>query len=100
MPGQFIAATAEVPQGALKEFDYKGRPAILVNVRGEFKAYIDICLHRGGPCRWDGDVLRCQWHNATWDPATGQALSKPAPEGSSLIPIGITVENGKVYTLK
>jgi len=96
-----LAKTSEVPPGTAKKFDFYGRPALLVNVGGEFKAYLDVCLHRGGPMVLEGgNILRCEWHNATWDAATGKALTQPAPEGSSLIPVFIRVVGDTILTIR
>lgn len=54
------------------------------NVEGTFYAIDDTCTHARaslaeGPVA--GNVVTCPWHGATFDIATGAALSDPASEG-------------------
>ena len=95
----FITKTSDLKDGELKKFKYKGRDAILVNINGNFKAFIDYCTHAGGPLVMENCKLKCVTHYALFDPETGDAETLPAPEGSSLMEIKLKVEGSNVYHL-
>lgn len=100
MPEQLVAKKSEVSEGAWKDFQYQGQPAILVNYQGEYRAYVNVCTHEGGPCILQGDVLWCTWHGSTFDPKTGKALSDPAPLDSSLPAIKLEVKGDEIYAIE
>ena len=61
-----------------------GKALAVFNIDGQFYAIDDTCTHAGaslaeGPVA--GSVVTCPWHGATFDIATGAALSDPAYEG-------------------
>lgn len=95
----FIAKISDVKDGELIRFKYKGRPAVLVNNHGNFKAFIDYCTHSGGPLVMENCKLKCVRHYALFDPETGNAETLPAPLNSSLMEIKINVAGDKVYHL-
>ena len=78
-------------------FKYNGKKAILLYNNGEIKAFQNICTHEGGPTKLVGKKLVCQWHGANFDPLTGAALKRPAPVGSHLTSIPLTIKEGKIY---
>lgn len=62
------------------------------NVEGKFYAIDDTCTHAGaslaeGPVA--GTVVTCPWHGATFDIATGAALTDPAYEGVKTYPVNV-----------
>jgi nitrite reductase/ring-hydroxylating ferredoxin subunit len=93
----FLANYDEIPENSIKRIDFEGRPAIIIKYKGRIFAYIDVCTHLGGPLYLDNDVLRCEWHDSTFDIITGKAKSGPAPSDSKLIRLPITIEDGKIY---
>ena len=95
----FIAKTSDLKDGELMQFKYKGRPAILVNNDGDFKAFVDYCTHAGGPLCMENGKLKCVTHYALFDPKTGDAETLPAPPGSSLMEIKLKIEGDKVSHL-
>jgi len=99
MQKTFVAKTSDISDGGLIQFKYKGRPAILVNIGGNFKAFIDYCTHAGGPLVMENCKLKCITHYATFNPETGDAETLPAPPGSSLMEIKIEVEGDSISHL-
>jgi nitrite reductase (NADH) small subunit/3-phenylpropionate/trans-cinnamate dioxygenase ferredoxin subunit len=76
-----VAAVADVPPGAARVVDARGRALALVNVGGRFFALDNRCPHRGGPLGegdLDGTTLTCPWHAWRWDVTTGVNANNPA----------------------
>lgn len=98
-----VAKINEVPVGRTKHFRFGYAEGIAYNDRGVIKAYVNRCTHMGGQVDLVADrprpVLRCRWHAAEFDPATGQAICGQAPQGSVLTPIQLVEENGQVLAV-
>jgi len=91
-----IAKVADLPAGSTHRFLFRGNmAAVLVNINGQFKAYVDNCDHEGGPVTLEGASITCQWHGAQFDPDTGALQQGPATGPLSAIPV--TVRDGGVY---
>lgn len=76
-----VAALSAVPPGQALEVEVEGTVLALFNVDGTVHAVSGECTHAGGPlCEGDLEdgVVTCPWHAATFDVATGKALSRPA----------------------
>lgn len=93
-----IAKVGDLKAGASMSFRYGIRNGILWNDGGTLKAYVNQCTHMGGPVALadGGRVFRCGWHQAEFDPHTGEAIHGEAPEGTRLQVIPITIENNQV----
>lgn len=81
MPFTRAAQTADVPPGAIREFQIAGKAVALANVAGKFYAISDICLHRGGPLSQgslEGQVVTCPWHGWCYDVTSGKVTQNPA----------------------
>lgn len=75
------AKTAEIPPGAIREFQVDGKAIALANVGGKFYAINNTCLHRGGPIGQgplDGNVVTCPWHGWQYDVTNGRVNQNPA----------------------
>ncbi|MBU6414688.1 Rieske (2Fe-2S) protein [Patescibacteria group bacterium] len=94
--------------GSFKVFPATGgKDGIVINVAGEYHAYVNYCPHKGGPllpedCAGAGKegekcLLKCQWHGSHFDAATGEILTPPAE--SPLRKLELIVENGKISYL-
>lgn len=103
-----IKKLSEINEGETVDFDYQGQPAILIKFNGKLFAYVNVCTHEGGPCILEeapgitkpGEKrLHCQWHDSTFNPTTGEAMTDPAPEGSRLEKIEIKIEGDTVYVV-
>lgn len=76
---------------------YGFQEAWIVRRGNTFRAFLNLCTHAGGPLRLCGAKLCCKWHEATFDPETGKALTAPAPLNSMLPEIQIEVRDGKIF---
>ncbi len=91
-----IVRTTEVPVGSTHHFLFRGNTAaVLINVNGVFRAYINNCDHEGGFVALEKESLVCQWHDSRFDPDTGALQQGPATGPLSTIPV--TVKDGGVY---
>ena len=91
-------ALTEVPAGGMLG-GHVGNDNVLVACRdGKLLALDAKCTHYGGPLDKGlivGATVRCPWHHARFDLATGEAVGAPA-----LNPVScwrVDVENGKLY---
>lgn len=76
----------------------EGKVLAVFNIEGTFYAIDDTCTHAGASLAEGslaGPVVTCPWHGATFDVATGEALSDPAYEGVKTY--HIKVENDNVF---
>ena len=75
---QTVAATADLPEGAVLSFDLGSVAGFVQRVSGRLQAVSGICTHQG--CRLDltpgRDQLACPCHGATFALA-GQSLTHP-----------------------
>ena len=95
-----VAKEGEIAPGTALSFRYGFQNGIAYNDGGTLKAYVNFCTHAGGPLKLVTPTLfRCQWHEAEFDPKTGQRLCGQAPEGTRLKPIELVVENGQVMAI-
>jgi nitrite reductase/ring-hydroxylating ferredoxin subunit len=76
---------------------WNDRSLLLLKRKGKVYAYVNVCQHVGGNLALEEDTLVCQWHGSTYDALTGKRKSGPAPEQSELVPLPITIKDGKVY---
>ena len=80
MPFVRAAKIAEVPAGAIHEFQVAGKAVALANVAGKFYAISDVCVHRGGPLgqgELHDTVVTCPWHGWQYDVTTGKVTQNP-----------------------
>ena len=80
MPFVRAAKIAEVPTGAIHEFQVAGKAVAVANVAGKFYAISDVCVHRGGPLgqgELHGTVVTCPWHGWQYDVTTGKVTQNP-----------------------
>lgn len=96
MAKHVVAAVSELPPGARKLVNVRGRPVAVFNVAGEFFALLNRCPHQGGslcdgtltgliqsnePGKYQysraGEILRCPWHGWEFDVRTGQSWCDP-----------------------
>jgi len=105
-----IAASAELPPGASRKFllTIAGieEECFLINLGGEFYAYVNRCRHVPLPLDWvdnqfftpDRRYLICQTHGALYLPASGLCVSGPGDTcGKTLFRIPLETEAGQIY---
>ena len=93
----FIIDLEELKEQRALNFVYKGRKSILLYNDGKIKAFENICTHKGGPSKLEGNKLVCQWHGAIFDPITGEVIKGPAPQGSRLTLVSLKEQEGRIY---
>ncbi|CAN5674171.1 non-heme iron oxygenase ferredoxin subunit [soil metagenome] len=93
-----LTAIGDLAPGEVKQYTVEGRPVALCNVDGEFHAFEDICTHQFAHLtegEFEGQVIKCPLHGATFDVKTGEAKTlpavKPVPKHE------VKVEGGNVY---
>lgn len=78
----------DIPPGRSVKFRYRGYPAILINLEGQYYAYGAICTHLGCIVHWGdvkgcampmGDEVHCVCHAGHFDSRTGNVLAGPPP---------------------
>jgi nitrite reductase (NADH) small subunit len=108
------ALVEELPPGASKIVELDGRSIGLFNVKGNYRAVLNVCPHELAPvCRgqlrgttlvsapgeykWgrEGEILACPWHQWEFDLITGGCLVDK--RRLQLFPVEI--EEGVVYVL-
>ncbi len=90
-----LCAVLDIPAEGSKEVDFFDRKVHVVRAAGGVPAaFLDVCLHLGGPMVCKDGQFECQWHQATFERETGRRLSGPAPEGSRLMRLPPQVEDG------
>lgn len=74
-------AVADVPDGGLLHGRVGAEEVVVVRAEGSLRAIGASCSHYGGPLAegvFDGRCVRCPWHHAAFDTATGRAERGPA----------------------
>ena len=92
-----VTAVEDMPAGERRLVDVDGTSIAVFNIDGELYAIEDVCTHDGGDLAsgcLDGDVIVCPRHGARFSVRTGEALSAPAYEPTSVFPV--RVERGVV----
>jgi nitrite reductase/ring-hydroxylating ferredoxin subunit len=77
MPFVLAAKIAEIPPGAIREFQPEGKTMAIANVGGKFYAINNTCLHRGGPLgqgSLQDRIVTCPWHGWEYDVTTGKLV--------------------------
>lgn len=100
-----IATAAEIAEGDGKPFKvvldlpYAGPErvrqnifGVIVNVKGDFKAYSTVCPHLNCSVQWmpeksEKEKLWCNCHNGSFDPSTGAVTGGPPPKGLTVFTI-------------
>ena len=93
-----IARVDEVPEGKHIVVNVKDRELGVFNVRGQYYALPNVCIHQNGPlCRgavsgtlqasaesgwkreWvhEGEIVVCPWHALEFDITSGRCLAYP-----------------------
>ena len=95
----YVAAISELTPGNYKVVYADDTDIAVFNLDGKFYALEDICTHDGGQLTGgdcEGCEIICPRHGARFNIKTGEAMTAPAYEPTSVFPIKL--EDGVVYT--
>jgi len=87
-----VAPASEFPPGTHRVVDVDGAQVAVFNLEGEYFAIEDVCTHDGGILTGgpvDGDQVVCPRHGARFSIRTGAALTPPAFEAVSKLPVRV-----------
>jgi 3-phenylpropionate/trans-cinnamate dioxygenase ferredoxin subunit len=90
-----VASVDELAAGQWRLVDVDGTRIAVFNIDGAYHAIEDLCTHDGGDLAsgcLEGDAIVCPRHGARFCVRTGEALSAPAYEPTTVFPV--RVENG------
>lgn len=76
-----VASLSDLPPGTALSVEHEAKLLALFHTPDGIRAVDGECTHAGAPlCEGevDGGLLTCPWHGATFDLASGKALSLPA----------------------
>jgi nitrite reductase/ring-hydroxylating ferredoxin subunit len=94
-----LIAVSDIPESGAVSAELMGRPVLVTMINGKPRAYLDVCMHHGGPLTLEDDHFTCQWHGSQYDARTGHAQSGPVRPDARLIMLPTRVEDGVlVYT--
>jgi nitrite reductase/ring-hydroxylating ferredoxin subunit len=91
---QPLIEVSDIPEEGTATADFMGREVLVTFLNGKPRAYLNLCMHHGGPLTLEGDTFTCDWHGSTFDARTGRALSGPVRPDARLIMLPTRVENG------
>jgi thiosulfate dehydrogenase [quinone] large subunit len=75
-----------------------GSPDIVIRQsNGGLVAYSAVCTHAGCTVGYEGGLIVCPCHGATYDPQSGAVIGGPAPE--PLAPRKVIERSGEIYAL-
>ena len=83
----------DIPPEGTVTVDLLGRDVLVMMLNGKPRAYLNVCMHHGGPLTLDGDTFTCGWHGSTFEARTGKALSGPVRPDARLIMLPTRVED-------
>ena len=78
-----VASISEIKPGQCKTVEVGGVAVAIFNIKGQFYAVADSCTHMGAPLSTGytaNGTITCEWHGATFDLTTGEALCAPAKD--------------------
>jgi 3-phenylpropionate/trans-cinnamate dioxygenase ferredoxin component len=89
-----LIPVSDIPAQGTVTANLLGREVLVMLLKGKPRAYLNVCMHHGGPLTLDGDTFTCEWHGSTFDARTGHALSGPVRPDARLIMLPTRVEDG------
>ena len=84
----------DIPPTGTVTVDLLGREVLVMLLNGKPRAYLNVCMHHGGPLTLEGDTFTCGWHGSTFEARSGRALSGPVRPDARLIMLPTHVEEG------
>ncbi len=115
MPSEHVVAhVGDIPEGDRRIVKVGEREIGVFNVRGQYYALPNICIHQAGPlCKgrisgtliadadtqwkfqwaFEGEIITCPWHALEYNITTGQCLAFPKRRVRTY---PVKVENGQI----
>jgi nitrite reductase/ring-hydroxylating ferredoxin subunit len=84
----------DIPPTGTVTVDLLGREVLVMLLNGKPRAYLNVCMHHGGPLTLEGETFTCGWHGSTFEARSGRALSGPVRPDARLIMLPTRVEDG------
>lgn len=84
----------DIPREGTTTANLFGREVLVMMLNGKPRAYVNVCMHHGGPLKLDGETFSCEWHGSTFDARTGRALSGPVRPDARLMMLPTRVDDG------
>jgi nitrite reductase/ring-hydroxylating ferredoxin subunit len=91
---QPLIPVSDIPEEGTATADFMGREVLVTFLNGKPRAFLNVCMHHGGPLTLEGGTFTCDWHGSTFDARTGRALSGPVRPDARLIMLPTRVEDG------
>ena len=82
-----VATTSDIPDPGTMVLELEERILVLIHLDGQYYCLDDVCTHDGGPLAdgsLEGCELICPRHGARFDVRTGEPLTMPATEATSV----------------
>jgi nitrite reductase/ring-hydroxylating ferredoxin subunit len=89
-----LIPVSDIPATGTVSADLLGREILVTMVNGKPRAFVNVCMHHGGPLSLEGDTFVCAWHGSTFEARTGHALSGPVRPDARLIMLPTRIEEG------
>jgi 3-phenylpropionate/trans-cinnamate dioxygenase ferredoxin subunit len=95
MPLIDVCPLAELPEGAVRKFEYEDLEVAVFNCGGELLAMEDRCSHDDGDLA-DGAIdqdkctVECPRHGSLFDLRSGRPLTLPAYEPVETFPVSVS----------
>jgi len=99
-PGKYVKLCTldDIYEGEAKLFEVGRYEILVLNVKGEIRAYYARCAHAFGllePSCYDGDgKIICPVHLWEYDAYSGRSIN---PTGSSLFPLDVKIEGDQIF---
>lgn len=93
---EIVAKVSDLQDGEMKEVSVGEKDILLARIDGEFYAIGSECTHYGGPLPegvLSGHHVRCPWHQACFDVATGELEEPPALDAVPNFDVRVEGEN-------
>ena len=74
-----------------------GREVQVYRAKSSYRAAANVCLHFGGPLECKNGHFVCPWHGASYDMASGERRSGPAPKTSKLMFLSTEADDTALY---
>lgn len=89
-----LIRVSDIPQDGTVTAHLLGRQVLVTLLNGKPRAYINACMHHGGPLTLEGETFTCQWHGAQYEARTGRVITGPVRPDARLIMLPTRVEDG------